>query len=267
MQAAINSLPNPGPCTVTVRAGTSSKASPSAASTALRPPRRSGSSPGRSSRGGRHRHRESVARLDAFDLSDSTFLAIEGFDITGAARASINLAATADANSDITIDSDHIHDNAVAGTNSGGIGIGDLNPRTWIVNNLINNNGRNAIELANTGSTSSGSPKYVVNNTIYANGRNGLDTPAAEDVFFVDNLVVGNGTAVGTTGGRWGITSTSAALSSRSFSTTSSTRTAIPAGEGTSMPRSSTSPTPATTPRSGRRFRRAPSRAARSPIA
>jgi hypothetical protein len=211
IQAAVNALPNPGPCTVNVKAGTYNEAvtitsrNTLAASDASRiviqadpaatpdtvivtPP----------------------AAGRAFTFSSSKFITIKGFNITGATVESIVLSGEGSTNSDITIAANDIHDNATTGSNSGGVNIGAGNANSWIVNNLIRTNGRDGIALGFGGSTSAGNSKYIVNNTIFNNGFNGITTPTQEDLFVINNLIVGNGTQSGTTGGRNGINAVNA---------------------------------------------------------
>ena len=148
--------------------------------------------------------------LHAFTLTSSNFITIMGFNLTGATGDCIFLLGGGSTNSNVTIDSNCIHDNG-----DGGVAIGSGNNRTHVVNNLIRNNDGNGIELGAGGATGSCNPKYVVNNTIFANATNGLSTPAQEDVFLVNNLFVGNGTASGSTGGRRGVNTVNSAQPAR----------------------------------------------------
>lgn len=87
--------------------------------------------------------------------------------------------------------------------------IGRDNPRIRVVNNLIRDNGRNGV-FVECGVQNA--PKYFVNNTVVRNGFNGLFIgDAKKDEAFLINLIVGNGTAPGVTGGRFGILRESAA--------------------------------------------------------
>jgi hypothetical protein len=73
-----------------------------------------------------------------------------------------------------------------------------------VFNNLIRANGRNGV-LVDCGVQNA--PKYFVNNTIAHNGFNGVfvGDSLEDEIFLVNNLIVGNGTAAGTTGGRFGV--------------------------------------------------------------
>ncbi|MEK6303384.1 MAG: C25 family cysteine peptidase [Acidobacteriota bacterium] len=216
IQAAVDDLPNPGPCTITVKAGAYSEnvaiaskntlaasdaeriviiADPTAppGSVIVDPP-------------GNH----------AFTLSNSKFITIKAFNLTGSTQEALLLSGGGSTNQDVTVDSNNIHNNGSASAN-GGVGIGEGNIRTNVVNNLISNNGRNGIVLGAGGSTSAAKPKYIVNNTILENGFNGITTPSQEEVYLVNNLIVANGTASGTTGGRQGVNTTNAANAATKF--------------------------------------------------
>lgn len=216
IQAAINDLPNPGPCTITVRAGTYNENVSIASRNTLAtleaeriviiadPTAIPGSvivdPPGN----------------NAFTLNNSKFITVKGFNITGSTQEAVFLSGGGSTNQDVTIDSNNIHNNG-SGSANGGVGIGEGNIRTNVVNNLISNNGRNGIALGAGGSTSAGKPKYIANNTIIQNGFNGISTPSQEDVYLINNLIVANGTASGTTGGRLGVNTVNAANASTKF--------------------------------------------------
>ncbi|MGH9858327.1 MAG: PKD domain-containing protein, partial [Acidobacteriota bacterium] len=68
-------------------------------------------------------------------------------------------------------------------------------------NNLIYSNGRNGIAFNDP----DGGPHYIINNTIYANQWNGIAVARQHKITIVNNIVNANGTAAGTTGGRFGI--------------------------------------------------------------
>jgi hypothetical protein len=216
IQAAINDLPNPGPCTITVRAGTYNENVSIASRNTLAtseaeriviiadPTALPGSvivdPPGN----------------NAVTLSNSKFITIKGFNITGSTQEAVFMSGGGSTNQDVTVDSNNIHNNG-SGSANGGVAIGEGNIRTVVVNNLISNNGRNGIVLGAGGSTSAAKPKYIVNNTIIQNGFNGITTPSQEDVYLINNLIVANGTASGTTGGRLGVNTTNAANAATKF--------------------------------------------------
>jgi hypothetical protein len=152
----------------------------------------------------------SAQRFHAFSIESSRFITVKGFALTGASREGIFLRGGAElANSDITVDSNDIHDNGSGNpawnqsSTNGGVFIGRNNPGTWLVNNRIVRNGRNGLVIE--GGSAADTPKYIVNNTIGFNGWNGLSIARSEGVFLVNNLVIGNGYDIGTTGGRFGL--------------------------------------------------------------
>ncbi len=203
IQAAVNVLTDPGPCTIIVKIGTTGIYNESVSISS------------RNTTASLESQRIVIAAAflgtvtvtpsagnHAFTLIKSKFITIKGFNLVGATVSAIFLDGGSNTNRRITIDSNDIHG---SGSNSAGVGIASGNDNTWVVNNLIRNNGENGIGLGVTGSTSSGNPKYIVNNTIYQNGNNGITTPAQEDLFVINNLIVGNGTASGSTNGRFGL--------------------------------------------------------------
>ena len=103
-------------------------------------------------------------------------------------------------NQDIHIELNRIFGN---GSNScnGGITIARGNPGTLIVNNLVYSNGRNGIAFEDA----DGGPHYVVNNTIYSNQWNAIDVARNHIVTIANNIINKNGTASGSTGGRFGV--------------------------------------------------------------
>jgi len=208
IQAAVNDLPNPGPRIVKVRAGTYREAvlisrrnttavaegqrivltaDPDAApgTVVITPP----------------------TERNAVTIDQSRFVTVRGFTLTGATREAIMVRAAL--SRDVTVDGNDVHHNGSAQA-SGGIYIGRDNPRVWVVNNLIRENGRNGV-FAECGVQSA--PKYFVNNTVVRNGFNGFFVGDAmkDEAFLVNNLIAGNGTAPGVTGGRFGVFRESAA--------------------------------------------------------
>jgi hypothetical protein len=197
IQAAVDGLPDAGPCTVTVAAGTY---------------RESVRLVGRNARATSNEHRITIVAEGRVTVSPpaghgvlvagSRFLTLRGFTVTGATEAAIRLAGGEDASGDITVEANDIHNNASAAAD-GGIAIGPDNRRTWIVNNLIRNNGRNGVVVERCGPGSCAA--YIVNNTIFGNGWNGVDIGRDAEAYAINNLVVGNGTDPGAAGGRFGL--------------------------------------------------------------
>jgi parallel beta-helix repeat protein len=99
----------------------------------------------------------------------------------------------------------HIEQNRIFGNGSascdGGITMARGNPDTLITNNIIYGNGRNGIVTIDA----DGGPHFIVNNTIHGNGWNGLRIARSHDAVLANNLITGNGTASGSTGGRFGV--------------------------------------------------------------
>jgi len=143
------------------------------------------------------------AGRNTFTLEISRFITLKGFRMTGATKEAIFMRGGGSGNRDVTLDSNHLHHNGSASAN-GGIYIGRENPRTWAFNNLIRANGRNGV-LIDCGVENA--PKYFVNNTIVQNGFNGLfvGDSLKDEIVLANNVIVGNGTSAGTTGGRFGV--------------------------------------------------------------
>jgi len=158
------------------------------------------------------------AGRNTFTLEMSRFITLKGFTMTGATKEAIYIRGGSAGNRDVTLDGNHLHHNGSSlpledasakglygsGATNGGIYIGRDNPRTWAFNNLIHANGRNGV-LIDCGVENA--PKYFVNNTIVRNGFNGLfvGDSLKDEIFLVNNLIVDNGKAPGTTGGRFGL--------------------------------------------------------------
>jgi hypothetical protein len=195
IQGAVNALSNPGPCTINVKAGTYNE------SVTLTSPRNNSSATLESQR--IVIQRDSSAAVgsvivnatgaNGFNFSGApgaNFMTIKGLDITGATGAGIILGGGSAATSNITIDSNLIHDDGTSGGVTGGIDVNANNTNTTIVNNLIRNNGRDNISLANGVNNA-----YIVNNTIFGAGFSGINWVSAlgNTAFLVNNLIVGNG--------------------------------------------------------------------------
>jgi hypothetical protein len=146
------------------------------------------------------------AQRDAFILSRSREVTIEGLRVTGASRSGFLLMGGNDFNRDITLAGNEIYDNGFQcrKADCGGIVIGDENARTWVVNNLVRNNQPAGMEIGGS-NIFSDAPIYAVNNTIVENGGNGLSVAPQRSVYSVNNLILDNGKDAGRNGGRWGI--------------------------------------------------------------
>jgi hypothetical protein len=193
IQAAVNDLPNPGPRTIIVRAGIYHEAvrfsarntqatndsqriiimadtNTAPGSVIVTPP--SGSS--------------------GVYLGHSRFITLQGLAITGVGGKgvpAVNLDGGAQGNEDIATLGCQIHDNA-----SYGILVRSGNPRTWIMNNLIHDNGSNkkgddGVMIAD----GTNAPVYLVNNTIVLNKADGVFVGVPRLLYLVNNLIVSNG--------------------------------------------------------------------------
>ena len=136
----------------------------------------------------------------AIRIRRSKFVTIRGLTITGTGAEAIFMMGGANSNQGINIVENRIYGNGSSSCN-GGITIARGNPETLIVNNLIHANGQNGIALID----GDGGPHYIINNTVYANQWNGVSIASGRDVFLVNNIINHNGTASGTSGGRFGV--------------------------------------------------------------
>ena len=137
----------------------------------------------------------------AVRFQQSRFVTLRGFTITGAGGTAIHLMGGNNQNEAI-----HLERNRIVGNGglecSGGITVNRGNPGTLIANNLIYGNGRHGLVFLDQ----DGGPHYVVGNTIHANGWTGVWVARDHQTLLANNAVTGNGTASGSTGGRFGIT-------------------------------------------------------------
>jgi len=136
----------------------------------------------------------------AVQFQQSRFVTLRGLVITGAGGQAISLLGGNNASEGIHLEANRIFGNGGASCN-GGITIARGNPGTLIANNLVYANGRNGLTFLDT----DGGPHYVVENTIHGNAWNGVEVAREHEVWLVNNLVTGNGTAAGSTGGRSGV--------------------------------------------------------------
>ena len=136
----------------------------------------------------------------AFRLQQSKFITIRGLTITGTGGQAIELMGGNNQNQGIHIIRNRIFGN---GSNecSGGITIARGNPDSLIANNLIYSNGRHGFLTIDA----DGGPTYLIGNTIHANQWSGVRVTRSHQVLIANNLITGNGTATGSTGGRFGV--------------------------------------------------------------
>ncbi len=137
----------------------------------------------------------------ALRLQQSKFITIRGLTITGAGGEGIALMGGNNQNTAIHIERNRIFGNGSASCN-GGITIARGNPGTLIVNNLIYGNGRNGLTFIDA----DGGPHQLIENTIHGNAWSGVTVAREHQVLLANNAITGNGTASGSTGGRFGVT-------------------------------------------------------------
>jgi YD repeat-containing protein len=141
----------------------------------------------------------------AIRLQQSKFITIRGLTITGAGGEGIALMGGNNQNTAIHIERNRLFGNGSASCNRG-ITIASGNPDTLIVNNLIYGNGRNGIATID----STGGPHSIIENTIHGNQWSGVNVTRSHQVLLANNAITGNGTASGSTGGRFGVVRESA---------------------------------------------------------
>ena len=136
----------------------------------------------------------------AVRIKQSKFITIRDLTFTGTGAQAIFMMGGNNGNLGIHIELNRIFGNGSSSCN-GGITVARNNPGTLIANNLIYGNGRNGIAFIDA----DGGPHYVINNTIVSNQWNGIDVARNHQIVIANNIVNKNGTASGTTGGRFGI--------------------------------------------------------------
>ena len=200
IQAAIDDLPDPGPCVVTVRAGHYAESVVLADVNSL--------STGESERilitadapaDAAADDAEKVivepgAGATGFSIERSKRVTLQSFDVRGGAEAFVLRGlGGGNGNQDVALDGNDVHGNG-EGSNQGAITVGQGSARTWLVNNLVRDNAGNGILIEDSGAPGDDAV-YGVNNTVLRNGFNGLRVTRKRLVYLVNNLLVGNGTA------------------------------------------------------------------------
>jgi parallel beta-helix repeat protein len=135
----------------------------------------------------------------AVRFQQSRFVTLRGFTITGAGGAAIWLMGGNNENEAVHVERNRILHNGGPECD-GGITVNRGNPGTVIANNLIYGNGRKGLSILDQ----DGGPHYVVGNTIHGNAWTGIWVARNHAVVLANNAVTGNGTASGSTGGRFG---------------------------------------------------------------
>jgi RHS repeat-associated protein len=136
----------------------------------------------------------------AIRLQQSKFITIRALTITGAGGQAISLMGGNNQNHAIHLERLRVFGNG-SGSCDGGITIARGNPGTLLLNSLIYNNGRNGVATIDA----DGGPHYLISNTIHANQWSGVSVTHTHEIFLVNNAITGNGTASGSTGGRFGV--------------------------------------------------------------
>ena len=136
------------------------------------------------------------AIIQGVRIAKSLEIIVKGFtiDALGTTKDAVQIEGTD--NSNITVEA-----NEIKNSSKNGIILGKNNSNTRIVNNVIVNNQKNGIDCSNGTSGA----QYVINNTIVNNGYNGVEAASQEVLFLVNNIISYNGTAAGTSGGRYGV--------------------------------------------------------------
>src|SRR5215470_17830303 len=136
----------------------------------------------------------------AVQLQQSRFITLRGLTITGAGGQAVSMLGGNNQNQAIHLERLRIFGNGTSECN-GGITINSGNPDTLVLNSLIYGNGRNGFTTLDA----SGGPHYVIGNTIHGNAWSGVNISRSHVTWLVNNAITGNGTDVGSTGGRFGV--------------------------------------------------------------
>jgi hypothetical protein len=136
----------------------------------------------------------------AVRFQQSKFVTLRGLTITGAGGQAVSLLGGNNDNQAIHLERLRLFGNG-SGSCDGGITIARGNPGTLVLNSLIYGNGRNGVSTIDA----DGGPHYLVGNTIHGNQWSGVSVTRLHETFLVNNAIIGNGTAAGSTGGRFGV--------------------------------------------------------------
>src|SRR5215813_2394115 len=136
----------------------------------------------------------------AVKLQQSRFITLRGLTITGAGGQAISMLGGNNQNQAIHLERLRIFGNGSSECN-GGITINSGNPGTLVLNSLIYGNGRNGFSTIDA----DGGPHYLIGNTIHGNAWSGVSVTRSHVAWVVNNAITGNGTATGSTGGRFGV--------------------------------------------------------------
>ena len=141
-----------------------------------------------------------LPQVPGFKLQRSSGITLAGFDVNAAGTGNhgITLLGGENRNRQVVINGNLIHG---AGPRQAGIFVARGNAQIAISGNTISRNDRDGIVFAET----AGGPHALRNNTIVANGWNGVEVARRHTVVLEANVITGNGTAGGSTGGRYGV--------------------------------------------------------------
>ena len=163
--------PNPGPCIVTVSAGTYNES--------VSVDQKNTSATGESQRiviqadptAAVGAVKVVATGTSTLRVNRSKYITLRGFDVSGPVNLGIDLSGSNGSSTNITIDSNIVHDTGTGNLATAGVNVAPANFSSWIVNNLVHHAGQGiSVTTANTA--------YVVNNTIYANAFNGIQVNA-----------------------------------------------------------------------------------------
>lgn len=128
---------------------------------------------------------------DAIQIESSRFITLRGLTITDAGGQAVVMAGgNKKKNTAIHLERNRIFSN---GRNKclGGVLIGAGNTETVLVNNLLYGNGQQGVAI----SKGDGGPHFIVGNTIHGNGRSGIEIGKGQEVWLLNNVIIGNGAA------------------------------------------------------------------------
>jgi hypothetical protein len=136
----------------------------------------------------------------AVRFQQSRFVTLRGLTITGAGGQAVALMGGNNGNQAIHLERLRIFGNGSSECN-GGITVNRDNPGTLVANSLIYGNGRNGVAFLDA----DGGPHYLIGNTIHGNAWSGVSVARNHETWLINNAITGNGTASGSTGGRFGV--------------------------------------------------------------
>ncbi len=208
IQAAVDALPNPGPCSVVIRAHPAGSYDTTAGRFRIDGVNKLATSesqrivitgdPGRAP-GDVVLTPGSASAVEIKGASRRVTL--QRLAIRGAKNSPVLVRSGAN-NQDIHLLGLIIKDNNPSGADSACVAIGSDNPRTWLANTTCTNNGSHGITVIGP----SGGAVFLGNNTIHSNGKSGIFIGKQVRVSVINNLITANATA---SGGHFGLVTAS----------------------------------------------------------